>query len=411
MKRSGLESLKIVSLILLIIGVFTIWMTNDLLAQPSGKNPVMIGVLTPLSPPGDVAGGKRIVWAAELAIKYINEETGGILGGRPVALAVADDAGTPAEGIAGFRRLVQKDGVVAIVGQLHSSVCLAVTHISKELGVPIFATSASSPKITETNYPTVFSVVSLSPSRSKFYIDFAKKMGWKRVAVMGEDTDYGTGFAEWIKKYGEEAGMEVSTTIYPRTITDLTPALLKIKSWKADILVNVAAGTSSYLMVNQAYDIGFFPSIPMLTTYEFPTRPEFWDAVGHKGKYILYTAYYKPGMPITRPAEWMVSRYKQLHGEPPTAYELNAFGEILIVAQALNMARSDDPGAVTKALSTGTFTDWSGSVKFEDLPGMNWHNVSPPILILQQTEVRQNFTDSKLVWPSKFGGDGKIERP
>jgi hypothetical protein len=42
---------------------------------------------------------------------------------------------------------------------------------------------------------------------------------------------------------------------------------------------------------------------------------------------------------------------------------------------------------------------------------MKWHNVSPPIMILQQTKVRQPFAESKLVWPPQFGGDGKIEAP
>ena len=35
-------------------------------------------------------------------------------------------------------------------------------------------------------------------------MEFAKKMGFKRVAVMGEDTDYGTEFDKWLKEYREE---------------------------------------------------------------------------------------------------------------------------------------------------------------------------------------------------------------
>ena len=143
-----------------------------LMVQAQPKEPVKIGVLIPLSPPGDYAAGKRMLWGAELGIKYINEVMGGVLGGRPVQLALEDDQGTPAEGVAGYRRLVTKEGVVGVVGQFHSSVCLAVNEVAKELGVALFSTAASAAKITESHYPTIFSIVGLIPPRSEFYIEF-----------------------------------------------------------------------------------------------------------------------------------------------------------------------------------------------------------------------------------------------
>ena len=403
---------KLTFVFVILIGfIFVMWATGPSIAGAAGKKPVKIGLLSPFSPPGDPAAGKRIRWGAELAIKYVNEEMGGVLGGRPVELVVEDDSGTPAEGIAGYRKLVQKDRVVAVVGQYHSSVCLAVTKVSKDLGVPIFSTGSSSPKITETQYPTIFSIMSLTPDRAKFWIHFAKEMGCKRVALLAEDTDYGTGFEKWVKKYGADQGIEVKTIIFPRAITDLTPALLETKAWKPNILINVGVGAAAYLMVKQAYDIGLFPKVPMLGSFAWPVRPEFWNAVGDKGKYVLYTAYFKPGMLMTRLGYWMAPRYKELHNEDPTFYALNAYGEILVIAQALNMAQSDDPKALIDALTKWVFLDWSAIINFEEPSGMKWHNVSPPHLILQQTEVRQPFTESKLVWPPKFGGDGKIEGP
>jgi ABC-type branched-subunit amino acid transport system substrate-binding protein len=108
---------------------------------------------------------------------------------------------------------------------------------------------------------------------------------------------------------------------------------------------------------------------------------------------------------------WMAAKYKSAHGEDPTFYALNVFGEMLVIAQALNKAQSDDPKDLQKALVGQTYQDWSGDVRFEEPQGLKWHNVSPPHLILQQTEVRQAFTDSKLVFPPQFGGDGKIAGP
>jgi branched-chain amino acid transport system substrate-binding protein len=375
------------------------------------KDPVKLGLLSPFSPPGDPAAGKRMRWGAELAIDYINNEMGGVLDSRPVELVVEDDAGTPADGIAGFRKLVQKDGAVAVVGQYHSSVCLAVNKVAQDLQVPLFSSGASSPKITESQNPYIFSIMSLTPDRAKFWVDFAKAMNFKRLAIIAEDTDYGTGFENFVKDFGKDAGMEVKSIIFPRTITDMTPMLLETKAWKPDLIINLGVGPPAYLMVKQAYDIGLFPQVKMLGSFAWPVRPEYWDAVGEKGKYILYTSYYKPGMLMSDSGNWMAAKYKAAHGEAPTFYALNVFGELLVIAQALNKAQSDDPKALQAALVGNPYQDWSGTVKFEEPEGLKWHNVSPPHLILQQTEVRQPFTESKLVFPSQFGGDGKIAGP
>jgi len=379
--------------------------------QAQSKEPVKIGCLTPLSPPGDHASGKRILWGAELGIKYVNDEMKGVLGGRPVALAVEDDQGTPAEGVAGYRRLVSKDGVVGVLGQFHSSVCIAVGEVAKELGVPLFSTGASAAKITESHYPTIFSIMGLIPNRSEFYMEFAKKMGFKRVAVLGEDTDYGTEFDKWVKEYGKKEGIEVKGIIFPRTATDLTPSLLIIKAWNPDLVINAGIAPAAYLIVKQAYDVGLFPKVPMLATFDWTNRPEYWDAVGDKGNFILYMTYYKPGMPVAASGNWMIPRYVELHKEDPTFYALNAFGQVVILAQAVNKAKSARPKDVLNALNTQTFTDWGGTVKFEELAGMRWHNVSPPMLILQMTKVRQPGKESKTVWPPVKGGDGKIVTP
>jgi len=380
-------------------------------AQAQSKDPIKIGLLTPFSPPGDPAAGKRIRWGAELAIKYINEEMGGVLCGRPVSLAVEDDAGQPSDGIAGFRRLVQQEKVVAVLGQYHSSVCIALVKLASDLEVPLFSTGAASAKITESESPYIFSIMSLTPSKAEFWVDFAKQMGWKKIAVLAEDTDFGTDHKTWVEKYGEKAGVEIKSVIFPRTLVDLTPMLLQVKTWNPDVIINAGVPPTAYLMVKQAYEIGLFPKTPMIATYSWVLLPEFWDAVGDKGKYILFTTYYKPGMMTTFLGEWMIKKYTELYKEDPTYYALNAFGETMVIAQAVNSAQSEDPKKVAKALIKWPYLDWSGVVEFKEEKGSRWHNVSPPYLMFQVTAPKQEFKENKLLYPPKFGGDAALVKP
>jgi branched-chain amino acid transport system substrate-binding protein len=377
-------------------------------AEDASKKPIKIGVLSPFSPPGDAAAGKRIRYGAELAVKFVNEEWGGVRGGRPIELAFEDDAGTPAEGVAGFRKLVEKEKVVAVTGQYHSSVCIALTGLSKDFGVPLFTVGASSPKITATMYPTIFSIMSSTPAGARFRLDWIKGMGWKRVAIIAEDTDYGTGYVDWLTKLGEPMGFEFKSIIYPRTTTDLTPTLLETKAWKPEVVINMGVGASAYLMVKQAYDVGLFPQVPMGAAYAWPLQPEAWEAMGEKGKGICYLSLYHPAMKMTYLGEWMVPKYKQLHNEDPTFYALNVFGQIIVISQALNMSNSDKPEDLVQALRKGIFVDWQGIIKFKEEEGYKWHQVNPAYTMLQSTEVNQPVAETNLIWPPELGGTGKI---
>ena len=89
---------------------------------------VKIGVLTPLSPPGDASAGQFIVRGAKMGAEAVNAR-GGVLGGRQIELVVEDDAGTPEKGVAGLRKLATQDQVAAVIGQFHSSVMGAVQHL------------------------------------------------------------------------------------------------------------------------------------------------------------------------------------------------------------------------------------------------------------------------------------------
>src|SRR2546428_12825719 len=88
-------------------------------APALAQKPVKIGVLTPLSPPGDASAGQFIVRGAKMAADDVNAR-GGVLGGRKIELVTEDDSGTPEKGVAGFRKLATLDQVVAVVGPVLS---------------------------------------------------------------------------------------------------------------------------------------------------------------------------------------------------------------------------------------------------------------------------------------------------
>jgi branched-chain amino acid transport system substrate-binding protein len=370
----------------------------------SAKEPVKIGVMTPLSPPGATLLGKFILQGARMGAEYVNS-TGGVLGGREIELIVEDDSGTPEKGLAGYRRLVTQKGVSAIIGQVHSSVMIAVGDLAENLGVPIFSTQASSKAITEKHLMTAFRTHAIDPDRARMWLRFIKEMDFKRVAMLAENTDYGLGLVDETKAGMAKMGLNIETKslVFDKKVVDLTPQLLELKAWKPDLLIDIhSVPTTAYLMVKQSFDIGLFPSTPILASFDWPGRSEFWKNLGDKGNYILFISYYHPKMKLTERGDWFKKKYVEEHGEFPIYAAFNGFGQIMILADALELAKSDKPSELIKALEKGEFTSWNGLVTFERGEGPYWHQWSPPLMVLQYTEVGQSPEDAPILYPPQM---------
>jgi len=272
-----------------------------MLAVPAfAQAPIKIGVLTPLSPPGDSGAGQLIVRGAKMAADELNAQ-GGILGGRKIELVIEDDAGTPEKGVAGLRKLASQDKVAAVIGQFHSSVMEATQDLAEQLKVPIFSTQASAKKITEKHLAYTFRTHVIDPDRVQLWNKWITQQGFKRVAILAENTDYGIGLAEETKRQFASSNVkaELKSIIFDRAVVDLTPQVLEIKNWKPDLLINIGLGTQMYIIIKQAFDVGLIPATPMLISYDAPARAEYWKNVGEKGAYAAFVVYYHPTMKLT----------------------------------------------------------------------------------------------------------------
>jgi branched-chain amino acid transport system substrate-binding protein len=366
----------------------------------AADKPVMIGLEIPLSPPGDPSAGQLIRRGGELAVEYVNNEMKGVLGGRPIALAVQDSQGRTEAGIAGYRRLVGEEQVIGVTGFFHSSVNIAVNEVANELGIPTISTQASAADITAKHYEVAFRTHAIDPIRVQTFIDFFKKQNYKRISLVAETTDYGIGIAEETERQNDEKklGLTLQKITFDHSATDLTPQLLQVKAFKPDLVVNIGVGQPLDLMIDQAETIGLLPQTPMLLSYDAPVRPQWWQLHPKNGNGIYFIAYYSPQQKLSDLGNWFAKRYQEKFNEPPVYSSLNGFGDVMILAEAADQAKSTDPKAVIKALETGTFKNWAATpVTFPRAAGVYWHNWSPPILILKYTEPKQDWRNATLV--------------
>jgi len=368
-------------------------------ALRAADDTVKIGLEIPLSPPGDPAAGQLIRRGGELAIEYINTVMGGI-NGHKAELVVQDSQGRTESGVAGYRKLATEDKVIGVTGFFHSSVNIAVNEVANELGVPTIGTQTSAAEITSKHYETAFRTHAIDPIRVETFLEFIKKMGYKRISLVAETTDYGIGIVEEMDKQAEatKAGLELQKITFDHATTDLTPQLLQVKAFKPDLVINIGVGAPMDLMIDQAATIGLLPATPMLISYDAPVRPQFWKLHPKDGAGLYFIAYYSPKQKLSDIGEWFAKAYQAKYNEPPIYSSMNGFGDVMILAEAARQAKSTDPKAIVKALETGTFKTWADAVvTFPRADGPYWHNWAPPMLIIHYTKPDEDWRDAEVV--------------
>ncbi|HYM32297.1 MAG TPA: ABC transporter substrate-binding protein [Candidatus Cybelea sp.] len=372
------------------------------LANPAraADQPIVIGLEVPLSPPGDPVAGQLIRRGGELAVEYINGPMGGVMGGKKVALSVQDSQGRTEGGVAAYRRLVTEEHAVAVTGFFHSSVNIAANEVAKELGVPTIGTQTSAADITAKHYDVAFRTHAIDPIRVAAWLDLIKRKNYKKISLLAETTDYGIGLVTETDKQNKDLklGLELQSITFDHASTDLTPLLLQIKAFKPDLIINIGVGAPMDLMVDQAATIGLTPATPMLVSYDAPVRPQFWQLHPQNGDKLYFIAYYSPKQKLSDIGAWFAKAYEEKYKESPVYSSLNGFGDVMIIAEAVDKAKSTDPKAVIKALETGTYKSWAAAdVTFPRADGVYFHNWSPPILILQYTAPNQDWKSADII--------------
>ena len=270
-------------------------------AGHGAQEPIVFGVITPLSPPGETALGQLAKRGAEIGAEYLNEK-GGVLG-RKVALSIQDSAGKNEQGVAAYRRLVSSEKAVAVFGFIHSAASTSPStrwprRWACRPWAPRPAPATSRPSTTTSPSAPMRSIRRAPPPGSA---------GSRRTSGSASassprppTTASASPRRPRSRTRSKNLGLEIQTIMFDRTTTDLLPQLLQVKAFKPDAIVNVGVGQPLDLMITQAHTVGLLPRCAMVTSYDAPARPQFWQLHGDKGVGINFIAFYSPKSELSR---------------------------------------------------------------------------------------------------------------
>ncbi len=388
MKKLGVSAFMVVLLMLTVFPCAAV--AEDL---------IKIGVVTPLSAPGDYKSGQINVQTVELAVEEINAK-GGVLG-KKLAIAKADDEGKPAVGVTAVKRVITEDKVSAIVGLWHSSVAVAQAKQVVKYGVPMLLHYSWTDDLTKGHSDYIFRVGPFNSEIANLLLPFLQK-NYKSVAVMFETTAFGTGFAEALEKEAKSAGMTVYPIGFPAEATDLKPQLLelKAKSPAPDVLVIASVYQAMYLIPKQAFEIGLAPGTDILCSWDWPTYPDFWEAMGEKGVGVMYSTFESNKLKLSPLGEHFKAAFKKKYNYEPPIFAYFLYDEVMILVDAMKRANSSDPKKIAEALKGTNFNGTTGMINFERKDGPVWNQwMGHQLFVKKLTAFKQAGSDAAVVYP------------
>lgn len=239
-------------------------------AYSAPVEPIKFGFSAPLTSPIAFAA-VRAKNGTEYAAEQLNAK-GGILG-RRVEVLYGDTRLDPNEAINLARRYTLQDNVRAYFGDFTSSGTLAIIDILARANIPQI-TYTNAIKITRSGYKHVINLKPNSDHLTATALDYAVKVrGYKRLAIMALDDEYGKGnidaIERYIKKYG---GAElVGSESYRIDAKEFRPLLTKLAGLKPDAIVLTGSLADTALIVKQYGELGL--KIPLVGGGGIPAGP------------------------------------------------------------------------------------------------------------------------------------------
>lgn len=386
-----------------------------LAGSAQAADPILIGVSLTQSPPGSVVQGTEVKHGIDIMTKMINDK-GGVLG-RPIKILYEDDQGIPEKGRAAVEKLITTNHVVAITGGHQSSVCLAELEVVHRYKVPYIDTNCWSDDIRTKGYPEVFNPANYNTRVATAMAETIAAMKIKSIVAIAENTDYGIGQAKVLGKLLAEHSPDIKYKYITidRASKDFTPTVLSLRANQPDMIANMALPPAAYIMMNQLYQQGVAPS-KKTWFYDgggISDYPDFWQNVKDAGKYMISFGLYHPDMPMPELGKQVGATYQKEFGHEPNRLTFQAADSVLLIAQAIEKAKSTDHAAIIHALQTNTFKGVRGEFKFSEKPGITYQQWADiPYVTYQITAVNQPLAKTTLVQaPGQPIDVSKLQRP
>ncbi|MDP2949405.1 MAG: ABC transporter substrate-binding protein [Chloroflexota bacterium] len=322
--------------------------TPGVAVTPSAAGPLKIGMLFDYT--GSLAEfGPNMETGAQLAVKQINA-AGGVLG-KPIQLIKADSGTAPQVGVEAATRLVNIDGVQAIVGSLSSGVTIQVAEgVAVPNKILMISPASTSPALTGVKDNDFLFRTTLSDAAQGIVLaDWAVEQGYQKVATTYTNNAYGKGLSDqFVKSFEEKGGTVTAAVSHEQEQTSYLSELQKAVEGDPEVLVAISYPVEATVYLREAIEND------LIKKFLFVDGTKSQDIITAIGAEALEgTTGTSPSMPEKASLTIQFDAdYKAEYGKdvPPLPYIRESYDAVVLIALAAEAAKSTDPSKIRDQL-------------------------------------------------------------
>jgi branched-chain amino acid transport system substrate-binding protein len=296
----------------------------------------------------EAAFGQSSHKGTELAIDEINAK-GGVLG-KKLQLLTEDTQSKPGESATVVKKLISRDNVIAILGEVASGRSLEAAPICQENKIPMISPSSTNPKVTETG-DYIFRVCFVDPFQGKLLAKFAREtLKVNHLAILTDvAAPYSVGLAQYVKEpFVAAGGQVVAEQKYSSGDKDFKAQLTAIKAENPDAICVPGYYNEAGLISSQARQLGI--TVPIFGGDGWEAE-ELLQIGGKAMEGTYYSTHYSPEDPAPAVQEF-VKKFQAKYNSTPDAMAALGYDSALVLADSIKRAGTTDGPKLRDAIAT-----------------------------------------------------------
>ena len=383
---------------------------------------VKIGIMWPLTG-NAAAAGQASKAAIELALDIINNAhpelgslplaaTAGLhnMGGAKLDVVFVDHEGNPSIAQQLTTRLITQDKVSALMGAYQSSCSFTATAVAERYGIPFMVGESAALNITSRGFKWVFRGTPIATDYARTYMRFfadMKKDGKKidSIAIVNENTDYGTSVGDAIEAEAKTANLPVAIRIpYSASTTDVSAQVLQLKQKQPDVVIFISYTADSILYMKTMKNLDYKPTMVLGDDSGF-SDPSFIPAVNDIAQGAMNRSAWDIGKPGSTTYK-INEMYKAKTGRDLDDTSARNMQSFFALADAINRAGSTDPEKIREALAK---TDLKADQLMMGYQGVKFDDTGQNVLAATYL-IQLQGKQYDLVWPQTTA-NAKLQWP
>jgi branched-chain amino acid transport system substrate-binding protein len=312
----------------------------------------------------EAAFGRSSHRGTEIAVDMVNNAGG--VNGKKFRLITEDTQSKEGESSTVVQKLISRDKVVAVLGEVASGRSLEAAPICQSAKIPMISPSSTNPKVTQVG-DYIFRVCFLDSFQGDILARFAlTKLNAKRVAIMSDvSQSYSMGLAEFFRgSFLKRGGQIVSEQKFSSGDTDFNAQLTAVKAANPEAIFLPCYYQEAASICRQARQLGI--TVPLFGGDGWEA-PELISIGKEAVEGCYYSTHYSPQSQDPEVQKFVQAYKAKFNNEIPDAMAALGYDSFLVLADSIRRAGTTDGPKLRDAIAaTKDFPGATGKTTIDE---------------------------------------------